>query len=142
MNSFILNMSWLPIAFHLFTLAVAAPSTPENMSGVDLKLPGGAFGAAIEGAAVDAQGNIFAADFTRDAAAASNTFAILNQVDGGTTKILDKNINPFFNLPQGGLSKLPLIAGARFLSSGRVLLAGSSTILKSLLLFLHIRLIS
>lgn len=101
----------------------AADSVP-TVNGTDLQLPATAFGGAIEGAAVNAQGDVFAADFAGSGAAASTAFGFFSQVEGGTAKVLDLNLNPRFTASQDGLAKPPLLAGARFLPGDRLLLTG------------------
>ena len=102
----------------------AAESIP-TVDGIDLQLPATTFGGAIEGAAVNAQGDVFAADFAGSGAAASTAFGVFNQVEGGTAKVLDLSVNPRFTASQDGVAKPPLLAGARFLPGDRLLLTGS-----------------
>jgi hypothetical protein len=108
----------------------AADSVPI-VDGIDLQLPATAFGGAIEGAAVNAQGDVFAADFTGSGATASTAFGFFNQVEGGTANVLDLNVNPLFTASQDGVAKPPLLAGARFLPKNRLLLTGTHMTLNS-----------
>ena len=101
----------------------------EVVTGDELQLPSSAFGGAIEGAAVNAKGDVFAADFLGSGAAASSAFGFFNQVEGGTTNVLDLKINPFFTASQEGRAKPPLIAGARFQPDGRLFLTGLGILL-------------
>jgi hypothetical protein len=103
----------------------------QIVDGVDLQLPATAFGGAIEGAAVNARGDVFAADFIGGGAAASTAFGVFSQVEGGTANVLGPNINPLFTASQDGVAKPPLLAGARFLPGNKLLLTGSHTILNS-----------
>jgi hypothetical protein len=103
----------------------------QTVDGVDLQLPATAFGGAIEGAAVNARGDVFAADFIGSGAAASTAFAFFSQVEGGTANVLGSNINPIFTASQAGVAKPPLLAGARFLPGNRLLLTGSHMALYS-----------
>jgi hypothetical protein len=108
----------------------AADSVP-TVDGTDLHLPATAFGGAIEAAAVNAQGDVFAADFSASGASASTAFGVFNQVEGGMAKVLDLKVNPRFTASQDGVAKPPLLAGARFLPGDRLLLAGSYVTLES-----------
>jgi hypothetical protein len=118
----------LLVALSLIGLALHpdAASGAPTVTGVDLQLPTTAFGGAIEGAAVNGRGDVFAADFVGGGAAASTAFGFFNQVDGGTAHVLDLDVNPLFTASQDCMAnKTPLIAGARFLPDGQLLLTGS-----------------
>lgn len=95
-----------------------------TVTGVDLQLPPNAFGGQIEGAAVNAKGDVFAADFRASGAEANMAFAFFNQVEGAGANILDFNANPFFTVSKDGVANPPLLAGARFLRGNQLLLAG------------------
>lgn len=112
------------------TYVCAADSVP-TVDGVDLELPATAFGGAIEGAAVNAQGDVFATDFVGSGAAASMAFGFFHRVQDGTASVLDLNVNPRLTAAQGEVAKLPLLNGARFLPADRLLLAGSYMTLNS-----------
>ena len=101
------------------------PGEYVALTGVDLQLPVTAFGGAIEAAAVNAKGDVFAADFVGGAANASSAFGFFSQVEGGTANVLDLNVNPLFTASPDGVAKPPLIAGARFLPEDQLLLTGS-----------------
>lgn len=94
-------------------------------TGVNVPLPTNAFGGGIEGAAVNAKGDVFAADYRGESGAQPNhAFAFFNQVDGAGANVLDLNANPFFVVTDDGVANKPLLAGARFLPDNRLLLAG------------------
>jgi hypothetical protein len=96
----------------------------STVTGVDLQLPTNAFGSAIEGTGVNKYGDMFAADFRADGAAASSSYAFFFQSSGGTANILSTQ-NPFFTAADD-TPVPPLLAGSRFLRDGRVLLTGMS----------------
>ncbi len=99
-------------------------SQVETIVGVDLQLPATAFGASIEGAAVNSKGDIFAADYRGGGQVASSAYGFISQVDGGTANILDDAVNPYFVASPEGVSKPPLLAGARFRKGDELLLTG------------------
>ena len=131
-------MKRLVIAASLFGLSFSALITVRQdgptddvstVTGVDLQLPPTAFGGAIEAAAVNSNGDVFAADFRASGAAASMAFAFFNQVEGAAANIFDFNANPFFTVSKDGVANPPLLAGARFLPGDRLLLAGQTSLL-------------
>lgn len=113
------------ISASLFTCALSTPvpqispsevrSTVPTVTGINLNIVG--FGASIEAAAVNAVGDIFAADFEGSGEAPSTAYGVLLPSESGIQ-------NPFFVAPNN-TGKTPLLAGARFLKDGRVLLAGT-----------------
>lgn len=115
----------LIVAF--FSLATAQNAdTVQTVEGVDLQLPATAFGGGIEGAAVNAQGDVFAVDYRAAGAGNNKAFGFFNKAEGGTESVLDLAVNPIFNVSAEGVVDPPLINGARFLKDGRILIADAN----------------
>lgn len=99
----------------------AVTAAVPTVTGVNLNIAG--FGPAIEAAAVDRAGNIFAADFEGTGEAPSTAYGALFPSYSGIQ-------NPFFVAPNNtGIT--PLLAGSRFFKDGRVLFAGMSPLFMS-----------
>ncbi|ERF71483.1 hypothetical protein EPUS_00472 [Endocarpon pusillum Z07020] len=114
-----------------FSLATAQNgSYPSNtvqiVKGVDLQLPPTAFGGGIEGAAVNAQGDVFAVDYRAAGAGPNKAFGFFSETEGGTESVLNLAANPIFNASTEGVANPPLINGARFLKDGRILIADAN----------------
>lgn len=102
--------------------ATAAPA----VTAVPLDLPAGAFGGAIEGAAVSAAGDVYAADYRGGGAPPSTAVGLVYQADGRTDRVRDPARASRVVVGQGRLPARPLIAGGRFLPGGDLLLTDAA----------------
>lgn len=100
--------------------------TVQTVEGVELQLPATAFGGGIEGAAVNAQGDVFAVDYRAAGAGPNKAFGFFTKTEGGTDAVLDLAANPIFNASAEGVANPPLINGAKFLKDGRILVADAN----------------
>lgn len=104
--------------------ATAAP-VPE-VTAVPLYPPAGAFGGAIEGAAVNAAGDVYAADYRGGGAPPSTAVGLVLQGDGGTERVRDPARASRVVVAQGEAPATPLVAGGRFLLNGDLLLTDAA----------------
>ncbi|KAJ9625683.1 hypothetical protein H2203_004444 [Taxawa tesnikishii (nom. ined.)] len=116
------------------TNAVASNSSAlaATVTGVNLNLPSTAFGSAIEGVSVNHKGDVFAVDFRNGSQhGPALTYGYFHKTNTGTRNILNGS-NPLMAI-QNDSPNVPLLAGARFLSDGSVLLtdANNSRVLRA-----------
>ena len=120
-----------------------APSNVPTLTATSVSVPTAAFGSFIEGAAVDADGNLFAADFRAGNLTPSSSYGYFFERQVGTTNVLDLSQNPIFNAAAGDIGDTaenpPLIAGARFLRDGSLLVTGEHASYPSRFLLLYTR---
>ncbi|GAB0489254.1 hypothetical protein MMPV_000471 [Pyropia vietnamensis] len=112
-----LTPTWTPTA--------TAMPVPEVIAEA-LDLPAGAFGGSIEGAAVNAAGDVYAADFQGGGAPPSTAVGLVMQGDRGTERVRDPVQASRVVLSQGALPSRPLVAGGRFLPDGGLLLTDAA----------------
>lgn len=103
-----------------------SPAVIPEVTAVPLDLPAGAFGAAIEGAAVNAAGDIYAADYRGGGAPPSSAVGLVLQGDRGTGRVWDPARASLVVITQGDAPTPPLVAGGRFLPDGGLLLTDAA----------------
>lgn len=108
-----------------WTPAATATPVPE-VTAEALDLPAGAFGGSIEGAAVNAAGDVYAADYQGGRAPPSTAVGLVFQGDFGTERVRDPVRASRVVLSQGALPARPLVAGGRFLPDGGLLLTDAA----------------
>lgn len=103
-------------------------SRVPTVTATAISLPTAAFGSSIEGAAVNANGGLFAADFRAGNLTPSSSYGYFFERQVGATNVLDLSENPIFNAGANNANETaenpPLLAGARFLRNGSLLVTG------------------
>ena len=124
----IVGAAILPQDFTSPNMTATVPYVVPTVTAAPLALPSGAFGSAIEGAAVNADGDLFAADFRAGNLTSSTSYGYFFESQVGTADVLDLSRNPIFNaaadLINDTAENPPLLAGGRFLRDGSLLLTG------------------
>ena len=115
---------YVPAPSEATTTANAVPTVTAEQ----IALPSNAFGSAIEGVAVNANGDVFAADFRAGGLAPTSAYGYFFERTVGSSDVLDLSQNPIFNAGAESINDTaenpPLLAGGRFLGDGSVLLTG------------------
>ena len=115
------------------TEAATTANVVPTVTAKQIKLPSSAFGSAIEGAAVNANGDVFAADYRAGGFAPSAAYGYFFERTVGASDVLDLSQNPIFNAGADSINNTtenpPLLAGGRFLGDGNLLLTGECSFL-------------
>ena len=113
-------------------VTTTASDAVPTVTATPIALPSTAFGSAIEGVAVNANGDVFAADFRAGNLTPSSSYGYFFEREVGATDVLDLSANPIFNAAASSTNDTtenpPLLAGGRFLGDGSLLLTGKHKI--------------